>query len=437
MKQKNLVLMVVAVGCGLVAAFLTSQMSGRTQAGPPMADIVVAAKELPPGTKFTKESVKDLLKTVKRNPDSLPQNVVSEEELEGKTLIKTLRADDHILATDLGVYEPLKPPAGKELITVKLPIDKMTPFVKPTSRIDLLGTIVSQQQKVRGTVLIPKMLVMAIDVQTMPNPGNGGTINIQMVTLAASQDEAKLIRMAEMAGVNLSFILLGEQGGTEAVKDWSIDQVIKWINDATLERPGADLGGPNENPNANPTPHGPSVPPAPTTVKVLVPAEDLDAGLQLSSEVLDKKFKEVDWPAGNLPDNAVTALREKVGKYLVKPVSAGFPVPKSAIGDRPPVKDVPPDAATPKADGKPEEPKKEEKKKPTMDQTFQSPSGTKTYRYEQQESGKWRLLGEVQADGSVSPTAPPAAPGQPQQQPQPPAAPPAAPPSGPVDPRLT
>ena len=30
MKQKNIVLMVVAVGCGLVAAFLTSKMSAKT-----------------------------------------------------------------------------------------------------------------------------------------------------------------------------------------------------------------------------------------------------------------------------------------------------------------------------------------------------------------------------------------------------------------------
>ena len=31
MKQKNVILMVVAVGCGLVAAFLTSQMSAKGQ----------------------------------------------------------------------------------------------------------------------------------------------------------------------------------------------------------------------------------------------------------------------------------------------------------------------------------------------------------------------------------------------------------------------
>ena len=64
MKQKNLILMVVAVGCGLVAAFLTSQMSGRS-AQVEQVEVIVAAKDLPVGTMLGKDDLKTLVKTKK------------------------------------------------------------------------------------------------------------------------------------------------------------------------------------------------------------------------------------------------------------------------------------------------------------------------------------------------------------------------------------
>src|SRR5206468_11176458 len=60
MKQKNLILMVVAVGCGLVAAFLTSQMSARSSAVE-QVEVIVAAKDLPVGTMLGKEDRKSVV----------------------------------------------------------------------------------------------------------------------------------------------------------------------------------------------------------------------------------------------------------------------------------------------------------------------------------------------------------------------------------------
>ena len=60
MKQKNIVLMVVAVGCGLVAAFLTSQMSAKPAVE--KVDVIVAAKDLPVGSQLTREDLKTAIK---------------------------------------------------------------------------------------------------------------------------------------------------------------------------------------------------------------------------------------------------------------------------------------------------------------------------------------------------------------------------------------
>ena len=48
MKSKNMTLMVVAIGCGLVAAFLTARLSGGSS--PEKIEVIVAKRELPVGT---------------------------------------------------------------------------------------------------------------------------------------------------------------------------------------------------------------------------------------------------------------------------------------------------------------------------------------------------------------------------------------------------
>jgi len=53
----------------------------------------------------------------------------------------------------------------------------------------------------------------------------------------------------------------------------------------------------------------------------------------------------------------------------------------------------------------PEEPKKVVKKKATFDRNFITVKGTKTYRYEVQDDGDLKILGEVTPTGEVVPTA--------------------------------
>src|SRR6185312_5156657 len=80
MKQKNVILMVVAVGCGLVAAFLTSQMSAKGQVE--QGEVVVAAKDLPVGTMITRDDLKDekVVKIKKVPKDGLPPQVVMNKD---------------------------------------------------------------------------------------------------------------------------------------------------------------------------------------------------------------------------------------------------------------------------------------------------------------------------------------------------------------------
>lgn len=410
MKQKQMILMVVAVGCGLVAALLTSQLGAKPAAAVPQVPVIVAAKELTPGTTFTKDSLKDQVKTRMLNPNDVPQNAISTpEELEGKQLVKTLRADDHLTQTDLGKYEEIRAPAGKKLVCLKLPIESLTPFVRPTSRVDLLGTIRTEANKVKSRVLIPNMLVLAVDTLTQPNPGpQQGSTTIQMVTLAADIPEAEVIRRSQIADLKLSFILNTGDTANEKTAPWNAEEVFQWIDglNGSRGKEGGDSaeGAPKKEPETAK---------APPAVKIWVPTEDLPAGTALTSDLFDKKFREVEWKE-KVPDQVVLNVRDHVGQYLVKDVFKEFPVVKTAIGKKP---DEQPKEAVP-MDDKP--------KRATFDQTIQGPSGGRVYRYEQQDGGKLKLLGEVQPDGSVVPV-----------QGGPPVAPAPAQPAAPREPRIT
>lgn len=399
MKQKNWILMIVAVGCGLVAAFLTSQMSGSPAKESPTVDVIVATKELPPGTKFTKDSLKDQVKKKKVQPTEVPQNAIqAEEELVDKQLTRTLRTDDYVGQGDLGTYKALDPPSGKDLITIRLSVDKVTPFVKSGSRIDLIGTGVGRNGIVKGMSLIPYMLVMAVDLETAPPTGSGaGRMNIQVITLAASPEESLLIRLAETANIQISFILKSDSAPDSSKGTWDKEKVVKWLNDQ--QESGTAIGGTDKDGLMRPQ----AV--AATQIKVSVPSEDLPAGTELTADVIEKKFKTVDWPPP-APTNVVIEIREHVGKFLSAKVHAGLPVARDAVTDKKPGEPAKPDAkkAGPSEDVETPKPALvEEDKKESFERTFTTPSGTKVLRYERKVGGEWKLAGEVQPDGTVKP----------------------------------
>jgi len=390
MKQKNLILMVVAVGCGLVAAFLTSQMSAKPKnTDVPLVDVLVASKELPTGTKFTKDSLKDQVKRKKVKQDELPDGAVTSEfDLIDRQLQKTVKVEDDIRSGDtVETKNTMIPPQGKDLVTIRLSIDKVTPFVKPGNRIDLIGTGVTRQQKVVGMMVLPDVLVMAVDVETRSSgDGAAGRLNIQLTTLALSTEEALLVRMCQTANVDLSYILRSEEGSRSGLDKWSRDKVIKWVENMQ--------GDNNDN---SPKHDGPQDGP-PRAVKVLlpVPTEDLPAGTEITVELIKSKFKDAEFSAP-APENAVTKIDEHLGRFLTEKVFANQFVAKSCVGNKPePKKDPPKPAAAPK-----EDPKEPEKKKETFDRSITNGKDTKVYRFEKQDDGTMKLLGEVKDDGSV------------------------------------
>jgi hypothetical protein len=255
-------------------------------------------------------------------------------------------------------------------------------------------------------MILPNVLVMAEGVEIRaPNDSGAGKLNIQMITLAVDTEEALLLRMCQTANVQLSCILRSEEAGDNkrwGMDKWSKDGVKKWLQEQQ-ESLGSFGGGDG---GGTPRAVGDG-----SKVKLPVPTEDLPAGTEITVELVERKFKEVEFTAP-APENAIKDMKEHLGRYIVDKVYANQFVPRTAVGNKKDIGKVAPDgSSSPKVGGAPPDENTE-----TFDRTITNGSVTRVYRYERkrktkdEEWGDWKLVGEVKEDGSVVPvqgTAPP------------------------------
>src|SRR5262249_253792 len=142
MKSKTMILMVVAVVCGLVASYLTSKMLTAQTAEEKVAVLVAKAK-IPQGTKLAKpEELFDFKEFVKGQE---PKKAFTKlEDLRDKRVNKTIGAEVHVTPDDLmtgaeGMDYQLPP--GTRAVAIKVSVDtSVAGFVRPSSHVDILST---------------------------------------------------------------------------------------------------------------------------------------------------------------------------------------------------------------------------------------------------------------------------------------------------------
>jgi pilus assembly protein CpaB len=408
-KQKNLFLLVVAVGCGLLAAFLTTQMSARP-AAVEQTILLVAAKELPVGTKLDKDKLAELIKKKKVNKADVPLNALtSEDELVGKTVTQSLRPDDFFSVSSVGQVKELVPPDGKHLYTIKLPYEAVGPWVQAGRHIDVVcthkppGTTV-----VRHIKLLPEILVMAVDMDEKPNPATPGKPMINTVTLAANLEESHWLQLAQDAGAHLRLLVRGPD--SEKFTKLPDDELYAIFNKKTISKDDYRTQDSGERNSEEPKPE-----PSTTVVRFPVTVKEAKAGMVIDDEFLNKVMQ-VQPFAGPIPPDAIVDLKQYKGRVLIQDVMVGRYLTENAIGEKPklatevkPPEKVDP-KVPPKVEPKPTGPLKPFVKKPveTWDSTIVTGSGTKKVRFVRYEKdGEWVFLGEVDKDGKVTPTTQP------------------------------
>lgn len=436
MKQKNMILMGVAVGCGLVAAVLTAQMSGRGSQVE-QVDVIVAAKDLPVGTQLSREDLKTAVKRKKVPKDGLPPAYVTDENLlVDKRMARPIRAEETFNPADLSTGGVVTIPPGMHMHTLPIGVPQaVAGFAGPGSRVDVLVTI-RMGTVTKAFPLLMNMLILAVDTQTAYTK-DGTFQQLNSVSFAVDRKQALLLELAKSRGCSVALMLRHpEDKGTDN-EGYDIDKVTAMLSDSEIR---SEVKSPNTEgaiKGVKPTPEtkvettplpevAPTPAPKPLVVKVPVAVEDIAAGTEVTNDLIAEKFKTVELPA-ELAQGAFTDLKEVRQKVFKHGLGKGMWVTESLVGFQPskpkdqdefqppkpaPVVETPkavaqapvtPPATAP-AETKPVKPVAAAPKKAIKDLPLTTPHGVTIFRYEEYLPGKWRYLGEFPADGGGAAT---------------------------------
>jgi len=320
MKQKNLAMLGVAVGCGLVAAVAVAKLTAGGSKGPDTVRILVAKKDVPLSTKLDDKNL-DVMLVWADVPKSMvpPDPVTNIEQVKDKELNRTLKQGNPVSLTDLGKSNRINLPDGCKQITIKASqVDAAGGFVKPGANVDILFVEKMNSGKSRAAIILRHMLVLAVNmVHTLDEKTGAAIPQVESVSLAVNDKQAILVGLADERG-KLK-LLLKDQNPTELEKKIE-DGKIEWVDDPFGEK------APN-------TPTVVTAPAAPKFEKMVVAKKQIPLNTLINADNLVEFFTTTN--VEHTPDGVIQNPDDLKGKYVVKPVDQGTIVFKSLTDSKP------------------------------------------------------------------------------------------------------
>ncbi len=207
MKSKTMILMAVAVVCGLGASYMTSRLLAERGDNKPVEEekvkVLVAAKAIPQGT-YIKEPDKWFVEKEFIKGDEPKKAVRTFDEVKDRVLNKPLSAEQWVVAEDLlrkdqsGITWAL--PKGMRAMAIKVNVDTVVAgFVQPNSRVDIINTVRGGDKDSYSKTILQNMLVLAIDTIDTRDLEKKAIVS-STVTLAVTPKEAQTLSMAIQMG---------------------------------------------------------------------------------------------------------------------------------------------------------------------------------------------------------------------------------------------
>jgi pilus assembly protein CpaB len=226
MKPKTLVLMGVAIACGLGASYMTSRLLAERQSDDePKVTVLVAKKNLNVGDTIKLPDEQFQEKKFVRG-DEPPGAIDSAETLKNRVLKRPLRAGDHVTQEDLigdkdNYGMPFVLGEGYRAIGVRVNAESVASgFASlPLSRVDIINTVRRGDDKsTYSQIILENVLVLAADTE-MRRDESGKPQPAQVVTLALKSEEALKVALArEMGTLSLMLRKINDTHRTENTK---------------------------------------------------------------------------------------------------------------------------------------------------------------------------------------------------------------------------
>jgi pilus assembly protein CpaB len=316
MKQKNLAMLGVAVGCGLVAAIAVAKLSASGGAGPDMVKVLVAKKDIPVNTKLEEKDLDALLVWADVPRNIAPQDAVTDlEQVKGKALNRTLKKGNPVTIGDVGVKDTIAIPEGYKQITIKSnQVDGVGGFVYPGAKVDVMYIERLPSGKARAAIILRDMLVLAVNTtDRLIEGGNRAMQQVDSVSLAVTDRQGTMIALAEQRG-HLKLVLR-DVAKADAAKVAGVDG-IEWMDDPF------DNQGP-----ATVTPEPKAAPIKLDTVVVARKAVPLNT--LVNADNVNDLFATMEVKVA--PDGAVRNVDDLKGFYVNRALDPGQNVFKSVI----------------------------------------------------------------------------------------------------------
>ena len=249
MRPKSLLLLLMALGCGLVAAVGINQIMARPSNEAETTSIVVAKREVLKGDLIKPDDIR--LQEWRR--DALPEGAIEKiEDLQDKRVKATIIPGEPILMGKLidGKGDNIEIPSGMKAVTVKVDnVSGGAGLIKPGDNVDVLVHVEANQQRgimaASTNCLLQNVKVIAVD-DTVDRPAPGEpSIAAKTVSLLVGPKDAMRITLATEIG-NIRLVMRSSKD--QVVDDGGIAQEKVGIADV--------LGGESQGSSQSDKPSG-------------------------------------------------------------------------------------------------------------------------------------------------------------------------------------
>ena len=230
MKSKSLILMVVSLGFGLIAAIGISQVMGNNKQTEPVverAQVLVAATALKHGDDLTEENVK-----IEHWPaEVIPEDAArSFDQIQHMKIATRLSKSLPILMSDVANPKDINSfdiPKGYKLVAIKVSAeDSFNGLLQPGDRVDVIGivTIRAQagtngrrtQSKTVSETFLKNIEVYAVDGRLRSAPREGGNSKNSIVGILVTEKQSEMIALVQKVA-RLKIVMRGDH---ESDEDW-------------------------------------------------------------------------------------------------------------------------------------------------------------------------------------------------------------------------
>lgn len=241
MRAKSVLLLMLALGCGLVASIgITQVMSNRS--GPKvvagdMLPIFVVISEVAPGDPLTAE----VLKLEEWPKEKVPASAISKmEDIQDRRARTKLYPGVPILEEQLGGSDTIDIPDGFRLVAVKVdPESGSAGLIRPTDRVDVLVHLQANPSRgimeTRTETILQNVKVGAVGkVFRLDDTETGDSSMAKTVSLLVTPSQAEVLMLYTEIG-KIRLVLRGNQDNEVA------DSLGARLHDPGMDQPGGQF----------------------------------------------------------------------------------------------------------------------------------------------------------------------------------------------------